>query len=453
MKDRVTVGRAPDNDVPLPDDSTVSAHHALLSWSNGAWFVEDMQSKNGIWIEVGGIGHRVAGKVRIDVGATLSVGRTRLALNTTAQPEAETVSFDDTPALERRPAVLLQVALEDNRIRVQMSSSRAYGTRYTAPYRGEDVQQTLDECARLMASANLDRGESEGGQGAFSAKLRHIGTYLFEHMLPRRIQERLIEEDADDLLLLHDPALLAVPWELAYTGNEFFCLRWNLARQVALDEYSAYLKPRRRRRPPRLLIVANPTETLPEVQEQAEALFESLQNYRDTADAVYLSGRRVERLDLLRRIEESDLVYFVGHAEHDAENPENSAWLLANGRVTCGDFRQLRTPPALVFANGCETSHEADWPADLPVQHRACGLASGFILAGIENYLGAVWPVAARAGLTFARAFFTHLLLAAPIAKATRLARRAVIEDHGEAEPAWAAYTLYGNPTRTLTCS
>jgi hypothetical protein len=40
------VGRASDNTI-LIDDSTVSSHHARLSYQGGQWWLEDLGSKNG----------------------------------------------------------------------------------------------------------------------------------------------------------------------------------------------------------------------------------------------------------------------------------------------------------------------------------------------------------------------------------------------------------------------
>jgi pSer/pThr/pTyr-binding forkhead associated (FHA) protein len=44
---RTTIGRATDNMVQLPDDQ-VSKHHAVIHHSEGAWTIEDTQSRNGV---------------------------------------------------------------------------------------------------------------------------------------------------------------------------------------------------------------------------------------------------------------------------------------------------------------------------------------------------------------------------------------------------------------------
>ncbi len=43
------LGRAADNDIVL-DDPFVSAHHALILWRDGRWWIEDLGSQNGTWL-------------------------------------------------------------------------------------------------------------------------------------------------------------------------------------------------------------------------------------------------------------------------------------------------------------------------------------------------------------------------------------------------------------------
>ena len=43
----VTLGRAPDNSVILPDDGYASAAHARIYWDQNSWWIEDMMSSNG----------------------------------------------------------------------------------------------------------------------------------------------------------------------------------------------------------------------------------------------------------------------------------------------------------------------------------------------------------------------------------------------------------------------
>jgi len=48
--DRSTVGKAPENDVPLADDTTASHLHAVLERFPAGWCVSDLGSSNGTWV-------------------------------------------------------------------------------------------------------------------------------------------------------------------------------------------------------------------------------------------------------------------------------------------------------------------------------------------------------------------------------------------------------------------
>ena len=73
-------------------------------------------------------------------------------------------------------------------------------------------------------------------------------------------------------------------------------------------------------------------------------------------------------------------------------------------------------------------------------------MASNLLLAGVEAYLGALWPIHAGAGAAFAAQFFEYFLDGAPIGAAVRRARRAAAASSGANDLAWASYILYGDP-------
>jgi pSer/pThr/pTyr-binding forkhead associated (FHA) protein len=49
VRSTVMIGRAPENEIVLPDDGYVSAEHARIFWDNG-WFIEDAGSSNGTYV-------------------------------------------------------------------------------------------------------------------------------------------------------------------------------------------------------------------------------------------------------------------------------------------------------------------------------------------------------------------------------------------------------------------
>ncbi|MHB2022942.1 MAG: FHA domain-containing protein FhaB/FipA [Mycobacteriales bacterium] len=71
----VTIGRADDSTLVLSDDY-VSSRHARLVPQDGSWFVEDVGSTNGTYLDR----RKVTGPTPVPLGAQIRVGKTVLVL-------------------------------------------------------------------------------------------------------------------------------------------------------------------------------------------------------------------------------------------------------------------------------------------------------------------------------------------------------------------------------------
>ncbi len=71
-----TLGRAADNTLCLADE-TVSSYHARLTYHRGQWWLEDLGSRNGSWVN----DLRVEQPLVITYGDTIRLGRVQLRLN------------------------------------------------------------------------------------------------------------------------------------------------------------------------------------------------------------------------------------------------------------------------------------------------------------------------------------------------------------------------------------
>lgn len=72
------VGRGADVDFCLTHDPELSRHHARLEVTSTEVFVEDLDSRNGTWVD----DRRVTGRTPVPPGASLRVGSTRVDLQT-----------------------------------------------------------------------------------------------------------------------------------------------------------------------------------------------------------------------------------------------------------------------------------------------------------------------------------------------------------------------------------
>lgn len=70
----VTIGRLPDNTIMLGDDPQVSRHHAQLSNDNGQYYITDLNSTNGTYVN----GNLVRGTRKLQMRDVVRLGNTTI---------------------------------------------------------------------------------------------------------------------------------------------------------------------------------------------------------------------------------------------------------------------------------------------------------------------------------------------------------------------------------------
>ncbi len=89
---RITVGRAPDADVPLVSDPEVSRLHATLERFGTDWtIVDDGLSRNGTFVD----GERISGRRRLRNGDSIRIGNSALAFRDPSQPNGDPTKLSD----------------------------------------------------------------------------------------------------------------------------------------------------------------------------------------------------------------------------------------------------------------------------------------------------------------------------------------------------------------------
>ena len=94
------IGRAPDNDIVL-DDESVSRHHAVLAWGRSAFQMADRKSTNGTWVN----GSRIS-TIRLLDGDGIRIGNTTLRYLIRGGEEPGEEDGGDTILIEKRLAEL-----------------------------------------------------------------------------------------------------------------------------------------------------------------------------------------------------------------------------------------------------------------------------------------------------------------------------------------------------------
>ena len=93
----VRIGRDARNDIVL-DDKSVSRFHAEVRADAGTFFIVDLKSRNGVWVN----GQQIKGRTALALGAPVTLGAYELAL----EDDVSTGAFDDEPAVSNQHTVV-----------------------------------------------------------------------------------------------------------------------------------------------------------------------------------------------------------------------------------------------------------------------------------------------------------------------------------------------------------
>jgi pSer/pThr/pTyr-binding forkhead associated (FHA) protein len=158
--DRVTVGKAAENDVPLEHDPTASRLHAVLEHFSAGWSVSDLGSSNGTSIN----GERIWSSHRLQHGDEIRIGQTRLVFHDPLAVGATVTQADEAPpnltSRERDVLVALCRPLLDRDMFTEPASTQAIAE-----------ELVITQAAVKQHLANLYDKFDVGAEGSRRARL------------------------------------------------------------------------------------------------------------------------------------------------------------------------------------------------------------------------------------------------------------------------------------------
>lgn len=361
-----------------------------------------------------------------------------------------------------RPADVTD-ATDETRISIELSGDSLRFSAITAdaviPVRDEPFKPryAYEAAERLMAS--LKREEQE-----------KYGQLLYTYLFPPDFHQ--VIDTGRPLTLVLDRATAGLPWEMACfrgpQGMTFLGPDLKLTRQfrTRLSSAPGVTPPPKRRL--KALVIADPARepelqlpgALREGREVVRVLNEVKQQGKLEVEVVERIGAaECDAVEILALIlnENFDLIHYAGHGIFDKDNPANSGWIFGrepDGKphtLSAREIFKARRVPRLVVANACFSAvvrSEGAVTAD-DMNRELAGMAEAFFERGVQNYVGAGWPVGDTQAVTFASAFYGKVLNGEALGDALADGRRAIL---GQGST-WGAYHHYGRSAAKLVSS
>ncbi|MCM8791963.1 MAG: CHAT domain-containing protein, partial [Candidatus Omnitrophica bacterium] len=213
------------------------------------------------------------------------------------------------------------------------------------------IERICQEINSLLDQQN--KRNSIGKEGI--QELKKLGQLLFEHILSKKIKQRLKEEKDIALILNVEERLVSIPWELFHTGEDFLCLKFNLGRSITTDKEMDSPRSPKLTPPLKMLIVADTRGDLESSYNEGIKIKNFLLKCKDIE--VDFKSSNVDSLYLKKNLREYDLFHFAGHCEFDSNEPLNTGLIFKDGRFTCKDillFSHTESLPRMVFVNACQ---------------------------------------------------------------------------------------------------
>lgn len=93
---RILIGRGDEATIRIGYDDFCSRKHALLFWENNSFFVEDLNSTNGTFVN----NQRITGKIELHNGDVIALGETEIVVGIKDNPKEKSQSSEEDVSYE-----------------------------------------------------------------------------------------------------------------------------------------------------------------------------------------------------------------------------------------------------------------------------------------------------------------------------------------------------------------
>jgi hypothetical protein len=275
-----------------------------------------------------------------------------------------------------------------------------------------------------LATLKYQRQYKIDDASTFLSKLQKKGHNLFECVIPEGMSEfempyMLIETNTDD-----------IPFELMW-DSDFFALQYSMGRRLKVKSVQNKKEFQGVKTSEndsiRALIIADPTNDLPEAVTECNIIKEELERLMDVK---YIEHKEATCEYLLSGFREGyTIIHYAGHVtDHGLQ--------LSDGVLPPDEIVHNVGGTPLTFINGCKSAG---------IAHTE--LAQGFLQGGSLGYIGSIWDIHDEAAAWLAVDFYLNAFYFYRIGEALRMAKESAFKENNFA---WLCFVLFGDPTLTL---
>ncbi|MBD3229690.1 MAG: CHAT domain-containing protein [Candidatus Lokiarchaeota archaeon] len=273
-------------------------------------------------------------------------------------------------------------------------------------------------------------------------KIIKLGEKVYK-LIPKSIRDAI--RKINPKYLIFETGDLFVPFELAYDGEDFLCLKYCIGKRI-LDESKDFSCPPVCFGTPDfdfILIESNPKHDL-ELKER-ELISELIKDYR--INFTTLIGKNANRKILNKLlVQPLEIVHFAGHGMFNKKDPDKSGLLMEDGILTAEDIKNIKINGyPLIFINACE----AGTIKKVDKLKGVGGIARAFLGSGAIGFVGPLWEITDDLAAEFANEFYTKMIKNnLTVGEAIRKVKNELKAKYPHI--LWATFNYYGDPTLHL---
>ena len=287
-------------------------------------------------------------------------------------------------------------------------------------------------------------------------ELKSIGRCIYYYFLPKNIRQAILMTEPKLIIITTNDG--DVPWELAYDGEDFWCVKYQIGRFLG-ESVNLYISRPNENLKKSSLIISRPTTDLKKAVDIGSPLKSNLDSLIGEKTTVVLEGKNASKLQVFDLLSSGDfqIIYYYGHGNFEVGEPLHSSLKLSDSDLFSYEISRLSWSPQstsrgivknnsvqpIVFLNACETA------ATKFIGGKNYGIVKSFLEAGAISVIGTLWPIFDKTSAFFTEQFYKNVLEGETIGKSLKRAKRETRTKYSSPQH-WAPYILFGSPSKSI---